>query len=327
MPRRIAGPWRSSCQTPCIRSDGARAEDLRPRPRRRLRAEPDDGADASLTPPPPSDATSPGTGSGGSSPFRRRVARACLTPTGGGERPASENSLAPGVCSAGARSADHPRNEPGEPSWEMRPACMAITRSATARHRSRRCSASTIVVSHSWLSRRSSPISSSAATGSSWDVGSSSSTTRGLPASAAPRATRCFSPPESSCVERSSRWSTPSANATSSTPRATSAELCPPLSSASASSARTELITSCVSGSWKSTPTTPPRRAGPCSRVSRPQIRTRPAKRPPWKCGASPQAARSSVDLPCPERPASRQNSPGAMARLTPSSAGASTAG
>ena len=43
----------------------------------------------------------------------------------------------------------------------------------------------------------------------------------------------------------------PSASATSSTPRATAAALCPRLSSASASSARTVLITSCVSGSWK----------------------------------------------------------------------------
>ena len=46
----------------------------------------------------------------------------------------------------------------------------------------------------------------------------------------------------------------PSASATSSTPRATAAAPWPRLSSASASSARTELITSCVSGSWNSTP-------------------------------------------------------------------------
>ena len=104
----------------------------------------------------------------------------------------------------------------------------------------------------------------------------------------------------------------PSASATSSTPRATAAEPWPRLSSASASSARTVLITSCVSGSWKSDARVRRRAAaGPCSRVSRPASVTRPAKRPPWKCGTSPQAARSSVDLPAPESPASRQNSPG----------------
>ena len=44
-----------------------------------------------------------------------------------------------------------------------------------------------------------------------------SRTSRGRPARAAPRATRCFSPPESSCVGRSSSASIPSASATSST--------------------------------------------------------------------------------------------------------------
>ena len=36
-----------------------------------------------------------------------------------------------------------------------------------------------------------------------------------------------------------------------------------------------------------------------------------PANSPPWKCGTSPAAARSSVDLPEPEPPASTTNSPG----------------
>ena len=43
---------------------------------------------------------------------------------------------------------------------------------------------------------------------------------RGRPARAAPSATRCSSPPDSSAVERSRRWSMASASAASSTPRA-----------------------------------------------------------------------------------------------------------
>ena len=72
-----------------------------------------------------------------------------------------------------------------------------------------------------------------------------------------------------------------------------------------ASSARTVPITICVSGSWSSVPQTAARSPGPCSRVSRPPTTARPANSPPWKCGTSPQAARSSVDLPDAESPAS----------------------
>ncbi len=58
-------------------------------------------------------------------------------------------------------------------------ATIATTRSAAARQRSSRCSASRTATPHSSLSRRSSQISSSPATGSSCEVGSSSSTSRG----------------------------------------------------------------------------------------------------------------------------------------------------
>ena len=43
--------------------------------------------------------------------------------------------------------------------------------------------------------------------------------------------------------------------------------------------------------------------AGRVTRVSSPPISTRPEKRPPWKCGTSPDSARSSDDLPDPEGP------------------------
>ena len=125
-----------------------------------------------------------------------------------GRTAARPGSGAPGACSPAQA-----RKVAGSASHATAPSRSATTRSAAARQRSRRCSASTTAVPHSSLSRRSTPSSSSPATGSSWDVGSSSSATAGRPASAAPSATRCSSPPDSSCVERSSSCAMPSASA------------------------------------------------------------------------------------------------------------------
>ena len=47
---------------------------------------------------------------------------------------------------------------------------------------------------------------------------------------------------------------------------------------------------------------------------------TVPANVPPWKCGTSPAAARSSVDFPDPDAPASSTSSPGSTVKDTPSS-------
>ncbi len=52
-----------------------------------------------------------------------------------------------------------------------------------------------------------------------------------------------------------------------------------------------------------------------------------PDASPPWKWGTIPQAARSSVDLPLPDSPASTVNDPGASSRVTPSSAGRADSG
>ncbi len=116
------------------------------------------------------------------------------------------NSAPPGVCSGPARACG-PLQEAGRVAvayHAVRPRA-TMTRSAAARQRSRRCSISRTAVSDSWLRRRSCQISSSPATGSSCEVGSSSSTSPGRGARAAASATRCSSPPESSAVERSSR--------------------------------------------------------------------------------------------------------------------------
>ena len=314
MPRRMAGPSRNSCHRPFISRAGA---GLAP-PRERRQA-------ASRAGVPVFRAGTAATGSSGagSRPWRRRVARACLTPAGGGASPAPSIRRAAGVCRERSCTAAHARKPEGSRSHTTAPPSIAITRSAAPRQRSRRCSISSTAVSDSWFSRRSCQISSSPATGSSCEVGSSSSTSGGRETSVAASATRCSSPPESSAVGRSSRPPMPSASATSSTARATAPAPRPRFSTASASSARTVDITTCVSGSCSNVPATAPIAAGGCSRVSRPATVTRPAKVPPWKCGTSPAAARSSVDLPEPERPASTQNSPGARVRVTSRSAGA----
>ena len=103
----------------------------------------------------------------------------------------------------------------------------------------------------------------------------------------------------------------PSDSAVSSTALATAAAGSPRCSSGSSSSPRTPPITTWVSGSWKTVPHTAASSPGPWSRTSRPPTSSRPLASPPWKCGTSPQSARSSVDLPDPDTPASTVKVPG----------------
>ena len=133
---------------------------------------------------------------------------------------------------------------------------------------------------------------------------------------AAAIATRWSSPPESVSVRRSSRCATPRPSAVSSTARATAPAGSPRCSSGSSSSARTPPITICVSGSWKTVPHTAASSPGPWSRTSRPPTLSSPVASPPWKCGTSPQSARSSVDLPEPDTPASTVKVPGSSSSV-----------
>ncbi len=119
----------------------------------------------------------------------------------------------------------------------------------------------------------------------------------------------------------------PSASAASSTPRATAAADQPWFSNPKAISERTLPITVWLSGSWNSVPATAARSLGPCSRVSSPPTVTRPSKRPPWKWGTRPLAARSSVDLPHADSPHSTTNSPSATSRSTARSDGRAAPG
>ena len=143
---------------------------------------------------------------------RRRAAasRASFTDAGSGPSPASEKSRATGVASAAsARSGPLQELRRAPRRRRARRLRIASTRSAAGRQRSSRCSAITTAVPHSSFSRRSSQISSSPATGSSCDVGSSSTSSAGRWTSAAAIATRCSSPPESVSVRRSSSCADP----------------------------------------------------------------------------------------------------------------------
>ncbi len=92
-----------------------------------------------------------------------------------------------------------------------------MTRSAYWITRSSRCSAIRTVSPRSWTSRVIAASISSAAVGSSADVGSSSTSTRGWAVRTEPIATRCCWPPESSRSGRSRSSARPSRSSVSST--------------------------------------------------------------------------------------------------------------
>ena len=301
-PRRIAGPSRSSCQTPRSLSAATGLRRASSRAPGRGGAQTDSAASPS-----------------GSRPRSRSEPRApdVRRPAAGAGR-ASANSFAPGVCSAGARARPRRRNDAGSPSWAIRPPRSAITRSATARQRSRRCSASRIVVSHSWFRRRSSPISSSPGDRVELRGGlveqhhRRAAGERGAERDALLLAAgelvrgaveqrvdaereRDLLDPARHCARRCGRDS----------PAPAPARRAPSSSRAGSRGPGTARRRRRRAGRVRA-------RACPGRRASRV-----PAKRPPWKCGTRPQAARSSVDLPWPESPASRHSSPGSISRLT----------
>ena len=254
-------------------------------------------------------------------------ARASRTESGSSGRPAPAKACVTGGNSQGAAVARCRAAAPGVPSNEIRPVSITITRSASAKIRAVRCSATTTVTPRSRLMRVTSASSSSAATGSSWLVGSSSSSSRWPIASTEAIATRCCSPPDIRAVSRSARCEAPAAARASSSRVVISTGGQPRFSSPNATSWSARRMTSCDSGSWN---TNPARRAiapGRCSRVSSPPLTTRPDSRPPWKWGTRPSAARSSVDLPQPDSPSSSTIWPSSTASVIPSSAGEEPSG
>ncbi len=128
------------------------------------------------------------------------------------------------------------------------------------------------VVPHSSLRRRRRPISSSPATGSSCEVGSSRRMTRGPADQRGGKGDALkLAARERLAVERPRRCAMPRARLASSTARAREAAGSPAISSGSSSSPRTVAATTCVSGSCATSPTSPRRSAGPWSRRSSPQ--------------------------------------------------------
>ena len=127
--------------------------------------------------------------------FERSGARRGRRPAGARCR-RGRRGARPGSPGRGRSPAPRRGSRRGRRRRRSAPESMATTRSAAARQRSRRCSASRTATPHSSLRRRRSQISSSPATGSSWEVGSSRRTSCGRVTSAAARATRCSSPPE-----------------------------------------------------------------------------------------------------------------------------------
>ena len=163
----------------------------------------------------------------------------------------------------------------------------------------------------------------SAPSGSSCDVGSSSSSSRGpqrerrgeadaLQLAAGElgvgRSARCAAPTAASALARRAARSPPAAR------RGSRARTRPRSRRASARPGPPDPGTRDA--------TVPASSAGRAARVSRPATTTRPAKRPPWKCGTSPASARRSVDLPRARTGrAARRCSPGSTSSETSSSA------
>ena len=147
-----------------------------------------------------------------SSPARRRASR---TDSGSGDQPASRPSSTTGGATGAVAS-----TSAGAPTTSGRPPPGTSTsRSAYCTTRSSRCSAISTVMPRSCTSRCSSASTSSAADGSSAEVGSSSTSTRGCGVSTEPMATRCCCPADSVTSGRD-RWAAmPSTSSISSTRR------------------------------------------------------------------------------------------------------------
>ena len=246
---------------------------------------------------------------------RRRPAarrRASRTLIGSGSQCSSRPSRTTGGATAAVLI-----TSAGGPSAIRVPPASSTTRSAYCTTRSSRCSAISTVIPRSCTSRWIAASTSSAACGSSAEVGSSRTSTCGCAVSAAPIATRCRCPPDSVVSARCRRSARPSRSRVSSTRIRITAGATPRDSIEYASSSSTVSVTKEASGSWATMPTTSARSRGRQSRVLRPATVTSPVSRPPEKCGTRPLTARSRVDLPDPVRPISSTSSPSSTARST----------
>ena len=312
-PRRIAGPSRSSCQTPLSASAGGRRSPRAWRRRANRR-----GAARG-----PVRRLADGASRGEQPVSAQR--RACLldarSAAGAGRRP--RTAVRRASAAAGSCSAAHSRNPRGSRSQTSSPSASA--RRGRRRPGSARGGARSAAppCRHSWLSRRSCQISSSPATGSSCEVGSSSSTSRGRGASAAASATRCSSPPESSAVERSSSSAMPSESAVSSTARATAAGRQAAVLQRERELGAHGAITTWVSGSCSTVPAGSPISAGGVlARVEAGDQHGAGEARRRGSAGRARRRRAAASTCPSPRARRRTQNSPGSSDRLTSRRAG-----
>ena len=241
----------------------------------------------------------------GEQPASRRAARAALTPAAG-RKPRPESSRAPGVASSGASPHRPPQElcgrrvaddasalEGDHPVGEAQAALEPVLGEQDRRVGSPRSAAAAT------------PISSSPATGSSCEVGSSSTEQRRPPRERGAERDPLQLAAGELAVGRSSRCAIPSASAASSTPRGDRRR-----ARGRGSRARTRARRArCPSRSASRGPGTACRRAAASSPG---RARACPGRRPiaapgerrrRGSAGPSPLATRSSVDLPEPEPP------------------------
>ncbi len=263
-----------------------------------------------------------GRGGGGVEARRWRSGAACRRASridrGSGSHPTRRPSSTKGGATGEERMITS-----GGPSTSGAPSPGTITmRSAKGTTRSSRCSAMTTVSPTSCTRRARVLKTSSAAAGSSAEVGSSSTRIRGEAVSTAPIATRCCWPPDNVRKDRSRSSWRPRRSRVSSTRRRIASVGTPRFSMVYASSSSTVSVTNVANGFCPTKPTTSARSRGRLSLVVRPSTVTVPANVPPLKCGISPLMARNKVVFPDPVSPTTTQSSPSGMSRVTRCSVG-----
>ena len=188
---------------------------------------------------------------------------------------------------------------------------------------SRRCSITRNERSRRSASAANAVMTSRAPIGSRFAVGSSSTSARGRIARSEASATRCFVPPERASSRRGVAGPRPVAARASAMRPAISSRPRPRFSSPKAISSSVSSITSCVSGSWKSTPTSRVSSASFALRVSRPPtIRAPLSQCASSACGIRPSRQSASVLFPAPLGPSKSRRSPSSHSKSRSWSAG-----
>ncbi len=183
-------------------------------------------------------------------------------------------------------------------------------RSTSGSQTSTRCSTTTRVAPVDSSTRAAASRTSITPSGSRFAVGSSSSRSPGRIASTPASARRCFWPPESVEVDRSSPTSRPTASRAPCTRRQVSSRGTPRFSQPKATSSPTLARMTWLSGSCSTSPACP--RA---SAEGRPSMSSSPSASPSSLPPSTPASAWSRVDLPAPDAPSSSTRSPGSICR------------